>query len=315
MPPDLLDPSLAVFLRDVVAGLSRESKSIPCKYFYDARGSELFDEITRLDEYYPTRAELEILERRAPEIARALGAGVALIELGSGSSYKTRILLDEMDELAAYVPVDISEEYLLATADELRDDYPDLVVCPVAADYTRDYGLPELPRDARKVVFFPGSTIGNFDPDEARAFLRRAARLVGPRGGLLIGVDLPKDRAILERAYDDEAGITAEFNRNLLHRIRHELDGDVDPEAFDHRAVWNEEASRMEIYLVSRATQQISVAGHRFELEAGEAIHTESSYKYSEHEFERLAGAAGFRRVVSWRDERDLFSVQYLVIE
>lgn len=315
MPPDLLDPSLAVFLRDVVAGLSRESKSIPCKYFYDARGSELFDEITRLDEYYPTRAELEILERRAPEIARALGPGVALIELGSGSSHKTRILLDEMTELAAYVPVDISEEHLLATADELRGDYPGLVVLPVAADYTREFDLPELPPDTRKVAFFPGSTIGNFDPGEASTFLRRVARLVGSRGGLLIGVDLPKDRNILERAYDDEAGVTAEFNRNLLQRIRQELDGDLEPESFDHRAIWNEDASRMEIYLVSRLRQQISVAGHRFEFEAGEAIHTENSYKYSEAEFERLAGTAGFKRIVFWRDERDLFSVQYLVIE
>jgi L-histidine Nalpha-methyltransferase len=306
--------ALTTFFRDVIAGLSREPKSIPCKYFYDAVGSELFDRITDLDEYYLTRAEMSILEGRADEIAAVIGSGAVLIELGSGSSRKTRILLDQLAGLAAYVPVDISEDHLLASSEQLRTAYPHIPVFPVAADYTQEYELPPLPEGARRVAFFPGSTIGNFSPDLAKPFLARIARLVGRNGGLLIGVDLPKEADTIERAYDDASGVTAAFNRNLLHRINRELDGDIDPEAFEHRAVWTPDASRVEMYLVSDVEQEITVGGHRFRLGAGESIHTENSHKYSLENFESLARESGFRRRSFWLDAEGLFSVQYLEV-
>lgn len=307
-----LDRARAVFLTDVVAGLSRSPKAIPCKYFYDARGSELFEQITRLEEYYLTRAEEAILRRHAPALARLIGPEAVLIEFGSGSSAKTRILLDRLREPAGYVPVDISEEHLLRAASQLRQDYPHLEIIPLPADYTEDFELPPLPRHRRKVIFFPGSTIGNFSPDEARQFLRRKRRLIGPDGALLIGVDVPKDPATLLRAYDDAEGVTAAFNRNLLVRIRSELDGELDPEAFEHRAVWNPEASRMEIYLVAREAQAITVAGHRFDFGAGEAIHTENSYKYPPEAFSRLARAAGLEAHTCYTDDEGRFTVHYL---
>jgi L-histidine Nalpha-methyltransferase len=313
MAVDVQDPARAAFLRDVVAGLSAEQRAIPCKYFYDARGSALFDRITTLEAYYPTRTELSILRVHGRDIARAIGDDVVLIELGSGSSVKTRLLLDQLPRLAAYVPIDISEEHLHMTSDELRAAYPELSVLPVAADYTNGLSLPELPEHSRRVAFFPGSTIGNFEQAAAEHFLRMTARLVGPAGGLVIGVDLDKDAAILERAYDDEEGVTAAFNRNLLHRINDELDGDIDPTTFEHRAVWNESASRVEMYLVSRKDQEIAVNGHRFALRAGDAIHTENSHKYTLDSFSRLAAAAGFRTDNVWLDDEGLFSVHYLV--
>lgn len=315
MPVDVQDTARSAFLRDVVAGLSRAERAIPCKYFYDARGSALFDEITGLDAYYPTRTEIGILQKNRDEIADAIGERAILIEFGSGSSVKTRLLLDELPRLAAYVPIDISQDHLLATVEELMAAYPGIPVLPVATDYTTGIDLPDLPPHRRRVAFFPGSTIGNFDPEAAKRFLRMAAQVVGPGGGMIIGVDLKKDPSILERAYDDELGVTAEFNLNLLHRINSELDGEIDPDTFEHRALWNEDAGRVEIYLVSTVDQEISVDGHRFALRAGEGIHTENSHKYTLEGFARLAAPAGFRTVRVWTDAERLFSVHYLEVE
>lgn len=309
--PPMTDP----FLDDVLAGLSSSPRSIPCKYFYDARGSALFDEITRLAEYYPTRTETAILNEHAPAMARAIGPDAVLIEPGSGSSTKTRLLLDHLDRPAAYVPIDISEQHLLETAATLRTEYPHLTILPLAGDFSNHLALPELPPHRRRVVYFPGSTIGNFDHDEASEFLHEAARTAGPGGALLIGVDLKKDPAILERAYDDEQGVTAAFNRNLLERIVRELDADLDPDAFEHRAVWNEDASRVELFLVAARDQQISVAGHTFDLARGEAIHTENSHKYSVDAFARLAAPAGFTLEHQWLDDDELFSVLFLSLD
>ncbi len=311
-----LDEQQEAFLRDVLDGLSRTPKALPSKYFYDARGSELFERITELPEYYPTRTELAILEAHAGEMAAAVGPGAVLIEYGSGSSRKIRLLLDRLAEPAAYVPVDISAEHLRAAADEVRRDYPGLRVEPVAADYTSDrFALPDDPERRRKrVVVFPGSTIGNFDREDAAAFLGHIAGVVGPGGGLLIGVDLKKDPALLLPAYDDAAGVTAAFNRNVLHHINAALGADFEPEAFEHRAVWDEAEGRVEMHLVSRRPQEVSVGGRTFRFAAGDAIHTESSHKYTLDGFAELAAGAGFRPLHCWTDADGLFSVQYLEV-
>jgi dimethylhistidine N-methyltransferase len=304
------------FLDDVLHGLSRPRKWLPCKYLYDAAGSRLFDRICDLDEYYPTRAETAILQARRHEIARLAGPGAALVELGSGSSVKVRILLDALEAPAAYVPIDISRAHLLAAAADLAADHPGLPVVPVCADYTRPFPLPEAAAGppARKLGFFPGSTIGNFDPPDARDFLSSVAETLGPGAGLVIGVDLKKDPAILRAAYDDAEGVTAAFNLNLLHRINTELGGDFDPEAFAHEARWNEPAGRIEMHLVSRAPQTAHVAGRAFAFEPGETVHTENSHKYALPEFRSLAEAAGWRPVEAWTDEAGLFSVHYLEV-
>jgi L-histidine Nalpha-methyltransferase len=309
-------PSAATdeFLRDVVDGLSRAPKELPCKYFYDARGSELFDRICELEEYYPTRCEAELLRDRAAEMADIFGPHCVLIEYGSGSSRKTRLLLDRLREPAAYVPVDISAEHLLLSARALARRYPGLTIRPVAADFTRSFSLPPLPAADRRVVFFSGSTVGNFQPPEAVGLLVHIARLVGPGGGLLIGVDLKKDRKTLERAYNDAAGVTAAFNLNLLVRIRRELGADVEPEQFQHRAVYNEAAGRIEMYLVSTAAQTVRVGDHVFRFAEGETIRTEYSYKYTVEEFRALAARAGFGVDRVWTDSGGLYSVQYLSV-
>jgi dimethylhistidine N-methyltransferase len=303
------------FLSDVLSGLSSKPRSIPCKYFYDARGSALFEEITRLAEYYPTRAELAILHDHARDMAEAIGPEAVLVEPGSGSSVKTRLLLDHLERPAAYVPIDISEQHLLQTAEALREDYPALTILPLAGDFSDHLALPDLPPHRRRVVYFPGSTIGNFEHREATEFLLEAARTAGAGGALLIGVDLKKDPRTLERAYDDERGITAAFNRNLLERMARELDADVDPLAFDHRAVWNEGASRVELYLVSTRDQQIRVDGQTFDITEGEAIHTENSHKYTVEGFARLAKPAGFTLSRHWLDPDELFSVLFLTVD
>jgi dimethylhistidine N-methyltransferase len=312
------------FLHDVLTGLGQPQKSIPCKYFYDERGSALFDRITETEEYYPTRTELAIMETHVGEMAEAVGPRAALVEYGSGSSLKTRVLLDRLaadaapgDALAAYVPIDISREHLLSTADTLRAAYPGLPVLPVAADYTADFDLPDLPPHAKRVVYFPGSTIGNFDRAQAADFLDHAAEVAGGpegRGGLLIGVDLKKDRATLEAAYDDAEGITAAFNLNLLHRINRELGGTFDPDAFRHLAVWNEASSRIEAYLVSERDQTATVEGETFRFAEGERIHTENSHKYTVEGFARSAAEAGFALRRYWTDGGGLFSVQYFEV-
>jgi len=307
------DAERARFREDALSGLGQPRKTLPCKYFYDAEGSKLFDQICALREYYPTRTELGILRAHASEMARCLGPDVLLVEYGSGSSVKTRLLLDRLAQPVAYVPVDISREHLLETALTLRLDYPDLAVLPVCADFAAPFALPRPPRPAaRRAVYFPGSTIGNFSEAAAVALLRGVARRVGAGGAFLVGVDLKKDPRELERAYDDARGVTAAFNLNLLARMNRELDADFDLRRFRHRAVWVEEASRVEMHLVSEVEQTVSVDGVPVRFARGESICTEHSHKYTLDGFARLAARAGLavRRV--WTDRRARFSVQYL---
>ncbi len=307
-----LAPPAREFLRDVLAGLARPERRLPCKYFYDERGSRLFEQICDLPEYYPTRCELAILHHHGPRIAERLGAGCILVEYGSGSGRKTRLLLDHLSRPAAYVPVDISRDFLLATARRLADDYPHVPIVPLCADFTRPFRLPaSLPSSARRVVYFSGSTIGNFGPTEAQALLRQITDLVGPGGGLLIGVDLKKDRAILEPAYDDAQGITAAFNLNLLARINRELGADFVLDRFRHHAFYDEAHGRVEMHLVSLEAQTVHLAAHAFHLAAGETICTEYSHKYDQRDFARLAESAGLTVREVWTDADGLFSVQY----
>lgn len=313
-----LHPDSGDFLAEVLAGLSERPKRLPTKYFYDWLGSQLFDAICELPEYYPTRAELEITEREAGAIAADIGPDGLLVEFGSGSSTKTRILLEHLQRPAAYLPVDISREHLLATAHGLARDFPKIEILPVCADYTQPMALPAPSRPARRrVVYFPGSTIGNFEYARAERFLERIADLVGPGGGLLIGVDLAKDRAILEPAYDDAAGVTADFNLNLLERINRELGADFDTEAFRHVAFYNDAlglpgVGRMEMHLESLRDQELRIGGRVFALAAGERALTEYSYKYSREAFAALATRAGFAVRDFWTDAAGLFSLQML---
>ncbi|MBP2310933.1 L-histidine N(alpha)-methyltransferase [Azospirillum soli] len=301
------------FLADVLDGLSRPRKSLPCKYFYDREGSALFDAICTLDEYYPTRTETALLHDRAAEIAGLAGPGATLVELGSGSSVKVRILLDALDDPAMYVPVDISREHLVAAAARLAGDYPAVTVVPVAADYVRGFALPRGVRPERTVVFFPGSTIGNFRPAEALTFLRGLGQRLGVGARLLIGVDLRKDRRILEAAYNDAAGVTAAFNMNLLARINRELSGTFDLTRFAHRAHYDAVRGRIEMHLESLVPQTVRVAGRPFRFAAGETIHTENSYKYSIGGFRRMAARAGWATERSWTDADGLFSLHWMV--
>lgn len=296
------------FGRSVLAGLAGTPKTLESKYFYDARGSQLFDRITELEEYYPTRAESALLTEHAQEIAAFVGPQAVLVEFGSGASVKTRILLDALTDLRAYVPIDISGDHLKAAATRLAADYR-VPVVPLHADYTATLALPAAVPEGRRVGFFPGSTIGNFDPAEASAFLARVGRLLGPQGRFLVGADLRKDQARLLAAYNDREGVTAEFNLNLLRRINRELGGDFDPTAFRHEARFNQAESRIEMHLVSLRDQQASVAGRRFDFAAGESIHTENSYKYTAESFAELAARGGWHLEAEWRDSDGLFSL------
>lgn len=303
----------ARFAADVRKGLSMPRKALPPKYLYDLRGSTLFDRICDLPEYYLTRAETRILDANAGEIAGLMGPGTTLIEFGSGSSAKTRLLLDAAGDLAAYVPIDVSRDYLQVASVRLAADYPALPVHAVVADYMELEHLP-LPRNGRRVGFFPGSTIGNLTPSEARRFLRRTARLLGPGGALIVGVDLVKEKGVLDRAYDDSAGVTAEFILNLLRRINRELDGDFDLSYFRHVSFYNPDASRVELYLESTEAQIAHAAGASFVFRRDERIHVEYSYKYSFDGFRALAHAADFSPAHAWTDEDGLFSVHLLDI-
>lgn len=305
-----------VFLNDVRTGLCAAQKSLPCKYFYDKRGSEIFDRICLLDEYYLTRAELVIMEQGAAEMGEQIGSGVRLVEYGSGSSVKTRYLLDALPGAVAYVPVDISGEHLEQTALELAADYPGIEVLPVCADFTAEFVLPQPTRVAsHTAVYFPGSTIGNFLPARATELLRNISRLCGTGGGLLIGIDLKKEVAKIEAAYDDRQGVTAAFNLNLLRRINHELGGDFDLCQFRHRAAYNPELGRVEIDLVSRRAQTVTVAGEAYEFDCGESIRTEYSHKYTIEEFAELARPAGLVLHHQWTDKARNFAVLHLVVE
>jgi dimethylhistidine N-methyltransferase len=307
-----LAPSEENFRDAVLAGLGHAPKTLPCKFFYDARGSALFELICDVPEYYLTRTEIAILEEYAGEIAANIGAHCRLVELGSGASRKVRILLQALAAPAAYVPVDISRDHLREAAAQLAADFPELPVIAVCADYTRPFRLPPLAGPAgKRVGFFPGSTIGNFEPETVVRFLAHCAELLGPAGEMLIGVDLKKDPEILDMAYNDRAGTNAAFNLNLLERVNRELGGDIDIGRFAHLAFYNEGKGRMELYLKSRDDQTATIAGRRFHFAEGELIHTENSYKYSIEEFRTLARRAGFVAAHTWTDRNELFSVHY----
>jgi dimethylhistidine N-methyltransferase len=303
------------FRADVLAGLSRPQKRLPAQYFYDAAGSRLFDRISELPEYYLTRTELGILREHAVAMAARCGPGCLLIEFGAGSLTKVRLLLDRLDAPAGYVPVDVSSDHLRAAAAALADDYPALEVMPVVADFTGPFTLPDAlaaSAVARRVVYFPGSTIGNFDPPQADALLGRVARLVGAGGGLLLGVDLRKPVEVLEPAYNDAAGVTAAFNRNLLVRINRELGADFDPERFRHHAFYSTGRSRIEMHLISEGRQRVGVGGRMFDFRSGESIHTENSYKYDLRELTARAARSGLRLNEAWTDAQEYFAVLFL---
>jgi L-histidine N-alpha-methyltransferase len=311
-----LTPAEASFRDAVLSGLGRRAKALPCRFLYDERGSALFEAICETPEYYLTRTETALLAERAPEIAHLAGSHAELIEFGSGSSRKVRLLLEALAEPAAYVAIDIAREPLRRAAEDLAADFPEIPVIAVCADYLQPLRLPPLPTrgDGRRLGFFPGSTIGNFTPAEAVDFLAGCRQVLGRGGAMLVGVDLVKDPAMLDAAYNDAAGITAAFNLNLLERVNRELDGDFDLDRFAHEAFYNQAAGRIEIFIRSRVDQIVTVAGHRFRFSAGERIHTEDSCKYSVAEFQRLAARAGFRAQRSWSDAEALFSIHFLAV-
>lgn len=310
-----LEPESADFAAAVAEGLARPRKALPCKFFYDKRGSVLFDRICSLPEYYITRTEIALLRTEARAIAGLVGSHCHLIEYGSGSGIKVPILLDALDRPAGYTAIDISKDHLLHATAALARSRSDLEVSAVCADYTRPFDLPRLKtvRDARPVVFFPGSSIGNFDPGEAVDFMHKTAVALRPRGGaMLVGVDLRKDPAVLTAAYNDASGITAAFNMNLLVRANRELHADFDLTGFRHQAIYDVEKGRIEMHLVSLRDQTVRIFGRCFAFRAGETVHTENSYKYTVDGFQEMAAAAGFRPVRVWTDANRLFSLHYL---
>lgn len=315
--PALLDiaPDREEFLQDVVQGLLSTPKTLPSKYLYDERGSHLFDEICELDEYYLTRTELQIMEQWAGDMAAAVGSRAVLIEYGSGSSLKTGRLLEQLDSPAACVLVEISLEHLKNSASRLAAEHPGLKVIPVCADFTQPFDIPDLPADAgRRVVYFPGSTIGNFSAFAAQELLTAIAAQAGPGGGLLIGVDLLKSPEILKPAYNDSEGVTARFNMNLLERINRELQADFQLDSFHHEGRFNAEQSRMEMHLVSERDQTVTIGDQEIFFASGETIHTENSCKFELEDFRSLAQSAGLEVRQIWTDADGLFSVQYLEV-
>jgi L-histidine Nalpha-methyltransferase len=301
------------FAADVIAGLRAEPKSVPPKYFYDLAGSALFERITQLPEYYPTRCEIGILQDNAPAIASMFPPGCALIEFGSGSSRKARILLSAAATVEAYVPVDISGDFLQQDLAQLKRDLPHLTVHPLVEDFTRPFAIPPDLAALPRVGFFPGSTIGNFEPYEAARFLRHIGAVLEPGSLLVVGIDLVKDEATLNRAYNDAEGVTAKFNLNLLARINRELDADFDLAAFQHRAFFNRAFSRIEMHLLSTKRQQVHINGVAIDFRAGETIHTENSYKYTIESFRALARGSGWSPIEVFTD--GMFSVHALRAE
>jgi len=301
----------AEFADAVLKGLARRPRSIPSRFLYDAAGSALFEEITKLKEYYPTRTETRLLQDRGTEIAQAIGAVDILVEFGSGSSRKTSLLIEALDGLETYIPIDVSEAFLVEAAKRLATQHDGLTISPLIADFTKTGALPGAAR-GQKLGFFSGSTIGNLTHEEATAFLANAARLLGRDSVFLIGVDLKKNLDILIPAYDDDDGVTAAFSLNMLGRINRELDGDFDITRFAHRAVYNEPEGRIEIYLESLADQTVQVMGRDFSFRRDERIHTENSHKYSVREFQALADATGWAPVRAWTDDDNLFSLHLL---
>jgi len=309
-----LHPTTSKFTSDVLQGLYKRPASIPPKYFYDAKGSQLFDAITKLPEYYQTRTEIAILQDNADEIAHHVGTGSLLIEPGGGSCAKVHILLEGLRPMA-YIPMDISSQHLRLATEELATTFPWLEIHATCTDFTQIMTLPPTAPEGTKVAFFPGSSIGNFDPGDAVKFLSSIAQLVKSEGYLLIGVDLKKDKSILHAAYNDAVGVTAKFNLNLLQRINHELNADFDLSGWRHKAIYNEQAGRIEMHLVSLQKQQINIGQSRFEFTSGETIHSENSYKYTTQEFIQLAQYAGFQSVALWVDADNLFSVHLFRVQ
>jgi len=307
-------PEADVVRQEVLAGLAARPKRLPCKLFYDEVGSRLFERICELDEYYLTRTELVILRERVGEVARLARAGCRVVEFGSGASVKTRLLLDALERPSSYVPIDIARGALLESAAALSLDYPELDVQPVCADYTREVELPLVADGVRTLGFFPGSTIGNFEPAEAVTFLRRVRAHCGTNGLLLIGADLKKERLTLEAAYDDREGVTAEFNRNILRVLNREHGGRFSLEAFRHRAFYDERHGRVEMHLVSTVRQRVAVGSELVSFEAGEAIVTEHCYKYALDQLQGLARKSGFEPLRTWTDARALFAVALFAV-
>lgn len=310
--PKRCDLAQSPLAREVLRGLTTMPKRIPAKFFYDVEGSRLFEEITRQPEYYPTRTELRILQDHATEIAALIAPGAALVEFGSGACTKVKLLLDAMPRLGAYVPVDISADFLSGQVQALREAYPGLPVYPVAADFTQAFALPAAVERMPRAGFFPGSTIGNFEPHDAAAFLRQARAILGPDAVMIVGADLVKDPAILHAAYNDKAGVTRAFNLNILKRLNRELQGEFDPATFEHHAFFNRERQRIEMHLASLKRQKVRVAGTLVEFRAGETIHTENSYKYSPDSFAALARGAGWKPIAMWTDAQKYFSIHAL---
>lgn len=308
------EPDHGDIAAEVLAGLSSQPKRISPKYFYDARGSALFEQITELDEYYPTRTEMALFDAHLGEIAERVGDHVCLIEYGSGSSKKIRKVLQSITPLA-YVPIDISLEHLRANAWALHQDFPHVNVYPVCADITQSFELPDATADLTRVGFFPGSSIGNFEPAEAQRFLHTVHQTLGSGASLIIGVDRKKPVEILERAYNDADGVTAEFNLNLLHHLNERLGADFQVEQFSHDARYNETLGCVQMFLKSEQRQQVNIAGQSVSFAAGEELHTENSYKYHPHEFKALAKAADFSVDLEWTDERDYFSLYLLTAD
>ena len=312
-----LEPAVTDFKESVIEGLSRAPKQLACKFFYDETGLDLFGKICETEEYYVTRTELALMRRIGPELAGIVGPQRTVIELGSGSDLKIRLLLDALRAPAQYVPVDISLVHLRASAEAVAKDYPNVRVGAVCADFTVPLSIPANAiesTDGARLGYFPGSTIGNLTPADAVAFLQGLHPLLGPDGALLIGVDLSKDINILNRAYNDAAGYTAAFNLNILHRIATELDASVDPAAFEHVAFFNEGEGRIEMHVRSTRRQSVRIGEDQFELATGELIHTENSYKYTLDGFVELAESAGYHSSARWTDAEDFFSIHYLTI-
>jgi dimethylhistidine N-methyltransferase len=308
-----LHPATDDFEAAVTEGLSQPQKELPCKFFYDEAGSRLFDEICTLDEYYPTRTEISVLTENRHRIAELIPEQCQLVEFGSGSSVKVRILLESLPAVVAYTPVDISREHLIRSAAALARDFPAIEVSAVCADYTREIEIPRprMSPEARRIVFFPGSTIGNFTPTQAREFMIESAGTIGPGGGLLIGVDLKKDKRTLDAAYNDAKGVTAKFNMNLLTRINRELGADFDLSSFRHLAAYDEREGCIQMHLESLRKQTVHLNGSSFAFAPGETIHTENSYKYAIDEFQALGREAGYEPVEAWTDAARLFSVHF----
>jgi dimethylhistidine N-methyltransferase len=308
-----IDPQEKDLLAEVIEGLGQPQKRLPSKLFYDRRGSELFDQICNLDEYYLTRTEMRIMNQYIDEIAELIGKKCLLIELGSGSSTKVRLLLDHLIDPVGYVPIDISSEHLIKASDLLAADYPSIKIIPVYADYTQPFDFPDTTSGySKKVVYYPGSTIGNFTPRYAARFISRIAKRSGRGSGLLIGIDLKKDKDTLEAAYNDRYGVTAAFNLNILERLNRELGADFDTSQWKHHAFYNDDEGRIEMHLVSLEHQRVNVNGTPIKLKKDETILTEYSYKYTNEEFENLVSNS-FELVKVWTDQDEKFSIQYLM--